>query len=89
VSGYWQQWWTWTERNPGEKFYWKAVVQIHLGNTDAAFSWLRKSFQTHESGETLINLLFDPCWDGQHDNPQFKKLLKDIGLSEVMPPRRK
>jgi len=88
VLGYWRQKWTWAEKDPEENFYWKARIQIHLGNTNAAFNWLNKSFQTHERGETLTELLFDQCWDGQHDDPRFKKLLDDVGFSKVMPPRK-
>jgi len=88
VVGYWEQCWTWAEHNTEEGFYWKAVIQIHLGNTNAAFSWLNKSFQTHERGETLTELLFEQCWDGQQHNPEFKKLLDDVSFSKVMPPRK-
>src|SRR3989442_5752212 len=44
VLGYWEQWWKWAEQNPDDGFYWKAVIQIHMGNTNAAFDWLDKSF---------------------------------------------
>lgn len=86
VPGYWQQQWQLVERHESENFYWRAVIQIHLGNTDAAFTWLNKSFQTHE--EPLQYLLFHQDWDGVRGEPHYKKLLDEVGFSKVMPPRK-
>ncbi|MEK7676834.1 MAG: tetratricopeptide repeat protein [Verrucomicrobiota bacterium] len=94
VRGYWQERWKRTEKNPNKDFYGKGVVQIHLGDTDAALGWLNKSYETREhsreSFETpLTYLLFDECWDGLRDDPRFKELLDKIGFTKVMPPRKK
>ena len=68
------------------------MIQIHLGNTNAALDWLEKSYATRERGDdfdSLNDLLFDPCWDGLHNNPRFKRLLDEIGFTKVMPPPKK
>jgi hypothetical protein len=69
------------------------VIQIHLGNTNAALNWLEKSYENRERGysyETPLNSLsYDPCWDGLHDDPRFKELLDKIGYTKVMPTRKK
>jgi tetratricopeptide (TPR) repeat protein len=91
ARGYWQEEWKRTETRPDEDFYRKAVVQIHLGDTNAALDWLEKSFVTHErSGfeSAMIYLLLDESWDGLHDHPRFKVLLDRIGFTKVMPPKK-
>jgi serine/threonine protein kinase len=97
IRGYWQQQWNWTETNTGWDsegenggFYWKAVVQIHLRNTNSALDWLEKSCETRERDKAILEhplarLLYDEYWDGLRDNPRFKKLLATIGFSKVMP----
>ncbi|HZM01590.1 MAG TPA: protein kinase [Candidatus Saccharimonadales bacterium] len=92
ARGYWQKHWDGTKQNLNREFYWKAVVQVHLGNTDAAFGWLKKSCDIHErrtagSLDSPLNyLLLDDCWDGSHDDPRFKALLDKIGFTKVKPP---
>jgi serine/threonine protein kinase len=89
IRGYWQLQWKWNESPTNTDYYWKGVIQIHLGNTNAALDWLEKSYASRERGydyETPLNsLLYDPCWDGLHDNPRFRKLLDEIGYTKVMP----
>ncbi len=90
--GYWEEQWKRTEKKPTSDFYWKAVIQIHLGDTNAAIAWLNRSFDTGERTgveSPLIDLLFDEHWDGLHDDWQFKKLLEEIGFTKVMSTRRK
>jgi serine/threonine protein kinase len=100
ISGYWQQLWERTKNNTNTDFYFKGVIQIHLGNTNAALDWLQKSFETHEqSGVGIVSqmdvagpmgeLLFYEQWDGLHDDPGFKRLLDKIGFTKVMPPPKK
>ncbi len=99
IPGYWQQQW-----KSGGSSYWKAVIQIHLGNTNAALNYLDEAFQRHErqynGGKfhereydqgplTLSQLLMDPEWDGLHDDSRFKKLLDEIGFTKVMPRPKK
>ncbi len=92
ARGYWQEEWKRTETEPNEDFYWKAAVQIRLGDTNAALNWLEKSFETHErSGyqSAMESLLFDEFWDGLHDHPRFKELLDKVGFTKVMASRKK
>jgi serine/threonine protein kinase len=84
----WQQEWEETEAKPNEAFYWKAILQIRMGNKDSAFKWLQKSFDAHEP-DGLDNLLVDPDWDSVHDDPRFKSLLDKISFTKVMPPSKK
>jgi serine/threonine protein kinase len=89
IRGYWQLHWKWNESPTNTDYDWKGVIQIHLGNTNAALDWLEKSYATRERGddfETPLNdLLYNPCWDGLHNNPRFKRLLDEIGYTKVMP----
>ena len=93
IRGYWQLQWKWNENPTYTDYYRKGVIQIHLGNTNAALDWLEKSYENRERGysyETPLNLLLhDPCWDGLHDDPRFKELLDKIGYTKVMPTRKK
>jgi tetratricopeptide (TPR) repeat protein len=84
-----------TENNPDGDYYWKAYLQVRLGNTGEAFKLLQKSFDAHENAssesdeDNLLFLLFDPGWDGVHDDPRFKHLLDEVGFTKVMPPAKK
>jgi tetratricopeptide (TPR) repeat protein len=92
IRGYWQQHWKWEAPQTNVNYYWKAAIQIHLGNTNAALDWLEKSYQSRERDgyETdLTYLIYDEYWDGLRDNPRFKKLLDAIGYSKVMPASRR
>ncbi len=48
VRGYWQEQWSKTANDKDGNFYWKAVCQIQLGDTNAALGWLEKSHAIHE-----------------------------------------
>ena len=50
VHGYWQLQWKWNESPTNTDYYWKGVIQIHLGNTNAALDWLQKSYASRERG---------------------------------------
>ena len=94
IAGYWQDQWKRTEEHPNSDFYHKAVVQIHLGNTNAAMNWLEKAYETREHTGTsfqpsLSYLYFHDYWDGLHENPRFRKLLDKIGYTKVIPPPKK
>lgn len=86
-QGYWQERW---KQTGDHDYYWKAVAQLHLGNTNAGLSWLEKSCAAHERwwgsyDGPLSYLLLDECWDGLRENPRFKELLDKIGFTKVMP----
>jgi tetratricopeptide (TPR) repeat protein len=92
VRGYWQQQWKWTEEQTDSDFYWKAVIEIHLGDTNAALDWLGKAELTQERYygylPTLSLVLFDHYWDGLHNDPRFKALLERVRLTKVMRSKR-
>jgi tetratricopeptide (TPR) repeat protein len=89
IRGYWQLHWKWNESPTNTDYDWKGEIQIHLGNTNAALDWLEKSYATRERGDDfgtpLNDLLLNPCWDGLHENPRFKRLLDEVGYTKVMP----
>ena len=93
IAGYWEQQWEWTQKNTNSDYYWRAVIQIHLGNTNEALDWLEESYKRREGrgdlGAPLVRLLFDEHWDSLHDQPRFIDLLKKVGFTNVMPPRKK
>jgi serine/threonine protein kinase len=90
ARGYYQQLWKEAETDPDE-FYWKACIQIRLGNTNAALDWLNKAFQARAKGlsseRNLNYLLVHEHWDPVRDDPHFKELLKN-SFSKVMPARK-
>jgi serine/threonine protein kinase len=92
IHGYWIQQWQWAESKTNETLYRKAVIQIHLGNTNAALDLLEKSYETHERGAEnalMLNLLlYDYHWVGLHNHPRFKALLEELGFTKVMRPRK-
>jgi tetratricopeptide (TPR) repeat protein len=94
MAGYWRLMWRWAEADTNANYYWKAMIQTHLGNTKDALDLLEASFTTHERDDsdyvTPLNcLLIDDCWDSLHDHPRFKKLLGEIGYTKVMSQRKK
>jgi serine/threonine protein kinase/Tfp pilus assembly protein PilF len=56
------------------------IARIHaaLGEKDQAFEWLRKACAERDSG--VIWLKVDPTMDNLRSDPQFAKVLKDMGL---------
>jgi len=87
--GFWEQ----VRKNspPNSRdFYPKAVIQIQLGDTNAALKLLgtaSASQQDRDNEGGLHNLLFDEYWDSLRDNGRFKALLDKIGYTKVMPAR--
>jgi tetratricopeptide (TPR) repeat protein len=91
ARGYWQEEWKRIENRVDREFYRKAVAQIHLGDTNAALTWLTKSYETRELAggyePVMESLLFDEYWDGVRSDPRFKDLLEKVGFTKVMPKR--
>jgi hypothetical protein len=56
------------------------AVHGHLGEKDAAFEWLEKAFQQHES--FLVQFKVLPMFDGLHGDPRFDALVKRIGIPD-------
>ena len=86
-KGYWEFYWDQTGPRSGD-YYWKAVVRMHLSDTNGAMSWLEASYTHHERiggfQTALTGLLFDEEWDGLRDHPEFKALLDKVGFTRVM-----
>jgi serine/threonine protein kinase/Tfp pilus assembly protein PilF len=93
IPAYWLLQRKWAESDTNATLYWKAVIQIRLGNTNRALDLLQQSFDTRERAGSYDNplnqLLLDDCWDGVHDHPRFKKLLEEIGYEKVMGGRKR
>ncbi len=65
---------------PGGPGVFIAGVHATLGEKDAAFEWLEKAFQEHDSFllELKVTLMFDPL----HGDPRFDELVKRIGIPD-------
>ncbi len=55
-----------------------ALVYAALKEADMVFTWLEKSYASHE--ESLCNLMVDSKWDAFRTDARFTALLKKIGL---------
>jgi TolB-like protein/Tfp pilus assembly protein PilF len=55
-----------------------AVMQVGLGEKDAAFTWFDKAVK--ERNDRLVYLAVDPMADPLRTEPRFRKLLSSIGL---------
>jgi tetratricopeptide (TPR) repeat protein len=93
IAGYWQEMWSRAESDTNATFYSKAVIKMHLSDTNAALGLLEASYTNRERGTMYITplnlLLYDDCWDGLHEHPRFKALLDEIGFTKVMRPKPK
>ncbi|HEY8011733.1 MAG TPA: hypothetical protein VIE67_12145 [Rudaea sp.] len=56
-----------------------AVVYAFRGETDAAFEWLQRSYDTRDTG--ILSMLIDPLLRGLHSDPRYTILLGKLGLS--------
>ena len=54
------------------------LVFAGLGEVDAAFKWLERSFERHEP--SLSSLKVDPKLDGIRHDPRFDALIEKVGL---------
>ncbi len=57
-----------------------AAIHLGLGDKDKAFAWLEKDFQARN--ELLPRMIWNPSFDSLRDDPQYKDLLKRMGLPE-------
>ncbi|HWY06270.1 MAG TPA: tetratricopeptide repeat protein [Candidatus Acidoferrales bacterium] len=55
-----------------------AVVQVRLGEFDAAFESLERGYSKHEAN--LIYLKVDPKWDVVRSDPRFQDLISRVGI---------
>jgi serine/threonine protein kinase len=99
APAYWQQEWNLPvhrANGTGRSAYEDAVIQINLGKTNEALDSLERAWADYRrlSKEKedlehveLVYLLFDEYWDDLHDNLRFRRLLKELSFTEVMPPK--
>jgi tetratricopeptide (TPR) repeat protein len=64
----------------GDQCFFIAAVHARLGEKDAAFDWLEKAFQSHDS--FLQHLKVHPLFDSLHGDPRFDDLVKRIGIPD-------
>lgn len=64
-----------------------AVVYAGLGDTDETFAWLRRAYA--ERSAMLVNIGWDPRFDGVRTDPRFRTLVTDMKLPDRPPPRPK
>ncbi|HEX8708189.1 MAG TPA: protein kinase [Pyrinomonadaceae bacterium] len=72
------------ERLSGERYispYQFAVINVGLGNYDAAFEWLEKAYESRD--EWLLWLGTEPKLDALRSDPRFTSLLRRVGLAET------
>lgn len=62
-----------------------AGMYARAGQSDEAFAWLEKAYQSRVSYLTNVNV--DPLFDSLHGDSRFQSLLQRIGLPAVTPPR--
>jgi TolB-like protein len=55
-----------------------ALVYAGLGEKDAAFTWLEKSYDVRDKGLTYLKI--DPCMDPLRSDPRFARLVRRVGL---------
>jgi TolB-like protein/DNA-binding winged helix-turn-helix (wHTH) protein/Tfp pilus assembly protein PilF len=58
-----------------------AILHARLGEKEAAFRWLERSFESHT--RDLIYLKVEPAYDSLRDDPRFDALLRRVGLVSV------
>jgi tetratricopeptide (TPR) repeat protein len=58
-----------------------ALVYTALEEKEAAFEWLEKSYERHE--ESLCSIGIDPKFDFIRNEPQFRELVKKIGVLQA------
>ena len=56
------------------------IAEAHaaLGDADAAFSWLERTYE--ERPNLMVSLMCAPAWRTLHDDPRFVDLVARIGL---------
>jgi TolB-like protein/Flp pilus assembly protein TadD len=57
-----------------------ALIYHALGDRDTEYTWLEKGYD--DEAEWLLFLPKDPMYDGQHNDPRFKALIRKVGLTQ-------
>lgn len=55
-----------------------SLVYMCLGDHKSEYEWLQKGYD--DRAEWLLWLRIDPLYDGERDDPQFKELVRKIGI---------
>ena len=55
-----------------------ALMYNGLGQTDAAFEWLRRAVEARDPG--VVYLAVKPGFENLHEDPRFVELLREVGL---------
>ena len=66
-------------KDSGTSAYQIAEVYAFRGETDAAFEWLQRSYDTRDTG--ILSMLMDPLLRGLNSDPRYTILLGKLGLS--------
>ncbi|HAB14965.1 MAG TPA: hypothetical protein DCE44_00795, partial [Verrucomicrobiales bacterium] len=94
VRGYWEERQKQVDQRSNLNPYDRAVIQIHLGETNAALDSLYQYYEQREQRERrgaenkLGYLLFHECWDGIRGDRRFRELLDKVGYTSVMKPSK-
>jgi tetratricopeptide (TPR) repeat protein len=78
MHGYWQIELQSAERDPHASPCWLAIVYAHLGNSEQAIEFLRKSSQQHCSGPHTT--IADPIFDDFRQDARFKQIATQLGM---------
>jgi serine/threonine protein kinase/tetratricopeptide (TPR) repeat protein len=60
--------------------YYVAIACAGLGDKDAAFQWLEKTYQDHTSRMTILGV--DPLLDSLRSDARFTELVRRVGISQ-------
>ena len=70
-----------SQRKPGSPLpSFIVAANARLGEKNAAFEWLEKAFQSHET--FFMRLKVHPLFDVLHGDPRFDDLVKRIGIPD-------
>ncbi len=68
-----------TLNGDGNQEYWKAVIQLALGDIDAAFEGVAKGIENRHFIMAFIG--WDPVWDPYRADPRYAELLAKMGIT--------
>jgi hypothetical protein len=68
-------------KGSGENYYDLAIIEIGLGDKDAAIQWLQKENQEQVDDDGLLFLRCEPIFTPLGSDPRFQQLLRDMDLN--------
>ncbi len=60
--------------------YWVACLYAAVGEREAAFEWLEKSYVVRQAD--LVSMKIDPALDSLHEDARFQDLLRRVNLTD-------